>query len=237
MSNSKNSSSISSRDVLSHVHTYGLTTLPALTRVVFGGHKSRAKSSVREIIAAGQLYRHDTILTTESEPPGWTGMVVDYAVLAFCCLGGRQRPLLPPDKIEQLTTPVTQKAGLPPVRKARCYLRSSRRIAMLRVYPKPLISDFDRNLAVQRLQEFVNSSSFRPWAYFAMNGELVISYLVPRGPHVRELMAWLRRKPLVSRLVEPAALIPVDVYDAERRPRWKRPDKNKDPKGSLFPPR
>lgn len=224
MKNSKNSSRHLTRDVLRHVSTYGLTTAEAATRVLFGGHHGRASSQLRAMVATGELHRHGTLFTTDNKPLRWKDMLVKYAVLAFCCLGKQQRPLLLPEQVNQLTRRVTEKVGLPPVRESNCYMHSTRRIALIRVYPKRRpTSDFERALALRRLQEFVHFESFKPWVYFAMNGQLIITYLLPAGPHVRELTTWLARKPLVSRLVEPAVVIPTEVHTGARVPGWSRP--------------
>ncbi len=223
MRNSKHSTQTTKSKVLAHVHTYGVTTRLALARVLFGGHSSRATATLRELVAEKKLYKHHALYTLSSEPLRRHDQINRYAALAYCCLGGKLRPLLPPEAVQKLTHRVTEAAGLPPVRAAAAFKHGTRKIALIRVYPnqRPR-SVFERNQALCRLQEFVNRSTFKPWTYFAKNRELIIVFLMPRGPHIKEMSTWLIRKPLVSRLLDPAVEIPVEVDVAERIVGWKR---------------
>jgi hypothetical protein len=223
MKNSKTFSANTTRDILAHVRTYGLTTRKALVHVLFGGNSSEAAAALRELVAEKRLHNHNALYTLDSEPLRHQEMIIRYAVLAYCCLGGKLRPLLPPEAVQKLTRRVAEAAGLSPVRSAAVFKHGTRRIALIRVYPnqRPR-SVFERNQVLCRLQEFVNRPTFKPWTYFAKNRELIIVHLMPRGPHIKEMSAWLVRKPLVSHLVDPAIEIPVEVDVAERIFGWKR---------------
>ena len=52
---------------------------------------------------------------------------------------------------------------------------------------------------------------FKIWSYFAMSGGFVMTFLMWDRQEAREMALWLRRRPLVSRLVTPAVEIPVIV--------------------------
>jgi len=115
--------------------------------------------------------------------------------------------------LDRLTRPLIEQYQLPPIRHALCYAdQTNRRLALIRVQPPPRKegpSDLQRVLT--RLQSEVNAPSFKLWAYFAMGNGLVLSFLMWRAEEARELGLWLRRRPLVSRLVHPWVEIPVIV--------------------------
>jgi len=199
--------------VLAHVHLYRLTTQTAVAALLLGGDRQAASHIVQAMVNAGELRRFGKLLVEPGERLTRAQCVQRYGALWFTCLTTPLRPALATEQLDRLTRPLIEQYQLPPIRHALCYAdQTNRRLALIRVQPPPRKegpSDLQRVLT--RLQSEVNAPSFKLWSYFAMGDGFVLSFLMWRAEEARELGLWLRRRPLVSRLVHPWVEIPVIV--------------------------
>ncbi|GMV26707.1 MAG: hypothetical protein AMXMBFR58_27380 [Phycisphaerae bacterium] len=153
--------------------------------------------------------------TPEAEPLQRQELYRRFALLAFTSLLPMRRPLLGEVAFRDSVESVARTAGLPALPWRPCYVHRANaseppRLSLIRVG-----TTRSMQAAIDELERFVASPAFRPWWYFAEIGSFVLTYL-HRGPRASadELGRWLRRRPLLSRLGEKPAPIPVFVYEA-----------------------
>ena len=201
------------REILPHVELYGLTTATVVSRLFLDGDKDKPQASrqLDALVADRVLYRYGPFYMREP----LRAFEIDrrYAVLWFCCMQNARRTLLTPEQLAKLTRPAAESIGAPPVRRALCYLdHKTKRLALIRVHvQRSPQRATNLNHVLGQLQTFVNDAGFRPWTYLARAREFMLTCLLSRRDDVREMTAWLRRRPLLSQLTNPPLEISVQV--------------------------
>ena len=118
-------------EILRQVELYGLTTATVVSRLFFQGDKDKPRASCRldALVADRVLYRHGQFYMKEPFRP----LEIDrrYAVLWFCCMQNARRTLLTPEQLAKLTRHAAESLGVPPIRRAHCYLdHKTKRLAL-----------------------------------------------------------------------------------------------------------
>lgn len=201
----------------------GIATARSIARDFCRGDIARVAGVLAALEERRNLHRHVfhaqtgslEYYTPEAEPLQRQELYRRFALLAFTSLLPMRRPLLGEVAFRDSVESVARTAGLPALPWRPCYVHRANaseppRLSLIRVG-----TTRSMQAAIDELERFVASPAFRPWWYFAEIGSFVLTYL-HRGPRASadELGRWLRRRPLLSRLGEKPAPIPVFVYEA-----------------------
>lgn len=166
---------------------------------------------LKELVAEGALYRHGKVFRWSRTRPEPQKLHQELAILAYCCLGKVQRPIVAPEDLAHVLEPVLCHLKLPPPpRSLRCVIDAQERLSLLRVQRLMRgggLPDLGRELA--QLQTFAQDKAFRPWASFAREGRFSITYLLHDVDQARELGLWTERRPLVSRVLREPVVVPL----------------------------
>lgn len=199
-------------EILAHVDRFSVTTQNAVAALFMNGDRREAGLVLQAMDAAGQLKRIGRLYANRRRKLSEAELRQRYGALWFTCLATPKRPVLSTEQLVDFTQPITDRYRLPPVRNALCYLdQSKRRLALIRVQPPPRGNASDLQRVLGRLQSQVDAEPFKLWSYLAMSGGFVMTFLMWNSVEAREFSLWLRRRPLVSRLVSPWVEIPVIV--------------------------
>lgn len=198
--------------VLEHVDLYGLTTLTAVSRVVFQGDRRAARTNIDALVRQGHMFRHDHVLTRQPRAPKHADRWRDLAMLSYCCLGNHLRPRIPHDRLRATLDGPAAQLGLRPQAAKPCIFDRNDRLARLWVEPytaddggKPL------GHVLAALQRATRTKSFSLWAYLALSGEFTMLVLCRHRARADELGRWLARAPLVGQAGSESLEIPVAV--------------------------
>jgi len=194
------------------------------------GDLTRRRALFRQ--SAGPKARPMPCFTMRPRPPHDRELRRDLAVLAHCWLRPHPSPLVTPARLDAILGGMAQTVdlGTPPFQP--CVLLPAPGGGRPRVGVIRVAHSDDLQAVVEQMDQHVSSPVFRVWWWMVRHDAVALVVLLPGPQHAaHELGRWLRRRPPVSRIAEPALPVPVHVFEVDARLCATKKDKR--PEGLL----